>query len=97
MQFGTAMNSRILRFAALVLASSVVWAQAPANLKSLTSAYELQKAALTNTYEAQVKAPRERYLATLTAGQKTAMAATRTADLAAIAAVMGRHGLTPAP
>ncbi len=80
------MNSRILRIAALALASSVVWAQAPANLKSLTSAYELQRTALTNTLEAQVKAPRDRYLAALSAGQKVAMAATRTADLAAITA-----------
>ncbi len=80
------MNSRILRTAALVLLSAAVWAQAPTQLKNLTAAYELQRSALTNTFENQVKGARDRYLASLSAAQKAAMAATRTADLAAIAA-----------
>jgi hypothetical protein len=80
------MNSRILCIGALVLMSAATWAQAPAQLKNLTAAYELQRSALKNTFENQVKAARDRYLATLSTAQKAAMAATRTADLAAIGA-----------
>jgi hypothetical protein len=63
-----------------------MFAQTPAALQTLSSSYQLQRSTLQSAFEAQVKAPRDRYLAALVAFQKSALAASRTADLAAIAA-----------
>ena len=70
----------------LAFTTLVSHAELPAGLKPHAEKYNRDRAALATTAEATLKPARERYLAALTAAQKTAMAATKTGDIAAIAA-----------